>query len=83
VEGATVIPFPRKPVREVPLSKRAMAQYLGYSVRWLEIRTSEGLPSHKGPNGRREYLLSEVLAYLDDRRGVRLGIDTPTIRKED
>lgn len=55
-----VIPFPR---RDVIMDKRTLAQYLGRSTRWVELRTRDGMPSSL-LDGRRKYRLSEVEAWL-------------------
>lgn len=65
--------FPRsRIVREVGMSKRALAFEIGFSTRWIELRQKEdGLPIHRDANGRARYFLSEVRPWLDawlDRR---------------
>jgi predicted DNA-binding transcriptional regulator AlpA len=58
--------------REWPwLSKREIAQKLGRSVRWVELRTAEGLPSEL-IGIRRMYRESEVRNWLA-REEARVG----------
>lgn len=64
--SGSVIPFPRSVAREPWLSKRQIADYLGRSTRWVELRVREGLPS-KMIGGRRGFRLSEVEAWIDGR----------------
>jgi predicted DNA-binding transcriptional regulator AlpA len=66
IVGATVVPFRRVAVHEPWLSKRQIADYLGRSTRWVELRVREGLPS-KMIGGRRGFRLSEVEAWIDGR----------------
>jgi predicted DNA-binding transcriptional regulator AlpA len=63
---ASVVPFPGAALREPWLSKRQIADYLGRSTRWVELRVREGLPS-KMIGGRRGFKLSEVEAWIDRR----------------
>jgi predicted DNA-binding transcriptional regulator AlpA len=65
-QGASVVPFPRSALQEPWLSKRQIADYLGRSTRWVELRVREGLPS-KMIGGRRGFKLSEVEAWIDGR----------------
>lgn len=62
-----VIPFPRRSDWEPELSKRQLAQRLGYSTRWVELRVREGMPSTLKGNQRR-FLLSETEAWLAERK---------------
>jgi predicted DNA-binding transcriptional regulator AlpA len=64
--GASIIPFPSLAVREPWLTKRQIADYLGRSTRWVELRVREGMPS-KMIGGRRGFKLSEVEAWIDGR----------------
>lgn len=45
------------------LTKRQLSGYLGRSVRWVEARTQEGLPSRLLA-GRRQYRVSECETWL-------------------
>jgi predicted DNA-binding transcriptional regulator AlpA len=63
---ASIIPFPSLAVREPWLSKRQIADYLGRSTRWVELRVREGMPS-KMLGGRRGFKLSEVEAWIDEQ----------------
>lgn len=58
-----VIPFPRRTDWEPELSKRQLAQWFGFSTRWVELRVSEGMPSRLRGN-RRRFALSECEAWL-------------------
>lgn len=52
------------------LSKKQLAAHYGYSVRWVELRVVDGMPSHLR-GGHRKFLLSEVdpwLAEWSERR---------------
>ena len=62
-----VIPFPVRSGWEPELSKRQLAQLLGYSTRWIELRVREGMPSRLLGNQRR-FRLSEVENWLNTRR---------------
>lgn len=64
--GGSVVIFPRAAIREPWLSKRQIAEHLGRSTRWVELRVREGLPS-KMIGGRRGFRLSEVEAWIDGR----------------
>lgn len=63
-----VIAFPRRSSWEPELSKRQLAQTLGYSTRWVELRVREGMPSYQQTNGYRRFRLSEVEAWLAQGR---------------
>ena len=63
-----LIAFPRRSDWEPELSKRQLASRLGYSTRWVELRVREGMPSFQQSNGYRRFLLSEVEAWLAQRR---------------
>ena len=56
-----VIPFPKTWDR--PLSKRELAVRLGRSVRWVELRVAEGMPSSL-VNGRRVFVVGDVEDWL-------------------
>lgn len=58
-----VIPFPRRTDWEPELSKRQLAQRLGFSTRWVELRVREGMPSRIQGNQRR-FLFSECETWL-------------------
>ena len=63
IDMGTVIPFPRRTDWEPELSKRQLAQWFGFSTRWVELRVREGMPSRMQGN-RRRFLLSECEAWL-------------------
>jgi hypothetical protein len=50
------------------LSKRHLARALGYSTRWVELRTRDGMPSHLIGKAR-WYRLSDVQEWLNTREG--------------
>jgi hypothetical protein len=63
----TVVPFPTdRIVNEPLLTKRQIAAHFNYSVRWIELRMLEGMPSVK-LGGRRRFRLSEVAAWFNER----------------
>ena len=63
IDMGNVIPFPRRTDWEPELSKRQVAQWFGFSTRWVELRVREGMPSRLRGN-RRRFLLSECEAWL-------------------
>jgi excisionase family DNA binding protein len=63
--GATVIQFPAL-AAEPYLSKRQLADLLGFSVRWVDYKVREGMPSHRFGK-RRRFRLSEVERWLEGR----------------
>ena len=63
IDMGIVIPFPRRTDWEPELSKRQVAQWFGFSTRWVELRVREGMPSRMRGNQRR-FLLSECEAWL-------------------
>jgi hypothetical protein len=46
------------------LDKRALANHLGCGIRWIEMRTAEGMPSAIIA-GRRKFRASEVEEWLE------------------
>lgn len=48
------------------VSRKQLAQYYGFSLRWVSLRTAEGMPSQMFGN-RRRYLLSETNAWLAEQ----------------
>lgn len=50
-----------------PLTKKQVAQVLGRSERWIELRVAEGMPAATDPRGRRIFDLSEVRAWLHEK----------------
>lgn len=62
-----VIPFPRRTDWEPELSKKRLAEVLGYSPRWVEMRMRDGMPSRLKGNQRR-FVLSEVERWLNEWR---------------
>lgn len=56
-------PFPRRTDWEPELTKRQLAQRLGFSTRWVELRMRDGMPSRIQGNQRR-FLLSDCETWL-------------------
>jgi hypothetical protein len=48
------------------MSKRELAEHLGFSVRWVEYRIAEGLP-HRVFGGRIRVQPSAAMAWLETR----------------
>ncbi|UGS35503.1 helix-turn-helix transcriptional regulator [Capillimicrobium parvum] len=65
---ASSIAFPRRSDWEPELSKRQLADRLGYSTRWVELRVREGMPTSSIKGNQRRFLLSEVETWLAQRR---------------
>jgi predicted DNA-binding transcriptional regulator AlpA len=63
-----VIPFPRRSDWEPELSKKQLAARLGFSTRWVELRVREGMPTSSIKGNQRRFLVSEVEAWLAERR---------------
>lgn len=64
--AGVVIPFPREPW----ITKKQLAEYLGYSVRWVELRVREGMPRSQWPGAPR-FKISAVEAWLAAQGGAR------------
>jgi len=64
--SGVVIPFPARTAWEPELSKRQLAEVLGYSTRWVELRVREGMPSRMVGSQRR-FRLSDVESWLERR----------------
>lgn len=60
----------RSKVTELWLSKHELAQALGVSVRWLELRMAEGLP-HREIAGKRVFQLTACESWLRRRGHLR------------
>ena len=58
-----VVRLPRRPGAEPWLSKRQLADYFGFSSRWVELRLREGMPSEV-IGGRRRFRVSECEEWL-------------------
>ena len=66
-----------RPSQKVTLTKRQLANHLGRSERWIELRVREGLPSLEptGRDPRRRFVLDEVEAWLaKDRPADRIAV---------
>jgi excisionase family DNA binding protein len=62
-QQARVIQFPRRVMPERWLTKRELAEHLGYSTRWVEYRVREGMPNER--LGRRmRFRATDVEAWL-------------------
>ncbi len=57
--GATVIPFPREPW----VTKKQLANHLGYSVRWVELQVTKGMPCAPFP-GPMRFKISQAEGWL-------------------
>lgn len=55
--------LPLRPGREPWLSKRQLAEHLGFSERWVELKVRAGMP-HSRFGGRLRFQVSEVEAWL-------------------
>ena len=66
-----VIQFPTWATGTEPwLTKRQIADYLNYSVRWVELRVREGMPCQRF-GSRLRFRVSEVEAWLEHRERER------------
>lgn len=63
-----VIAFPRRTDWEPELSKRQLAERLGYSTRWVELRVNEGMPTSSIKGNQRRFLFSAVENWLAHER---------------
>ena len=63
---AEVIPLPVRRHTEPMLTKQQLALHYGFTTRWVELRTREGMPSTL-IGGRRRYRISEVETWLQSR----------------
>lgn len=66
-----VIQFPVKP--RAKLTKRRLAAHYGRSIRWVELRVAEGMPSTVDPDGRRMFDLGAADEWLANRRSQHAG----------
>jgi hypothetical protein len=64
--GAEVIAMPTRAHTEPWLNKRQIANHYGRSIRWVELRQREGLPSRM-IGGRCGFRLSAVNRWLKER----------------
>lgn len=53
----------RRPAAEPWLKKAQLAEHLGYSTRWIELRVKEGMPSEKW-GGERRFRITAVEDWL-------------------
>ena len=58
----TVIPFPT--TYEPLMSKRQLADYLGFSTRWVELRVHDGLPVATTIGNQKRFRLSQVEPWV-------------------
>ncbi len=65
-----VIPFPSRFMHEPWLSKKQIAAYFGYSVRWVEMMVREGMPCER-IGSRLRFRISDVEPWVQ-RRAQRL-----------
>ncbi len=64
--SAQVIAFPRRTDWEPEVSKRQLAERLGYSTRWVELRVREGMPSRM-VGAQRRFRASDVEQWLKEK----------------
>jgi excisionase family DNA binding protein len=68
--GARVFDFAlerqRRSGTEPWLSKRQIAEHVGFSVRWIELRVAEGMP-HRRMGNRLRFQRSTVEDWLEER----------------
>jgi predicted DNA-binding transcriptional regulator AlpA len=64
--SAQVYAFRHRARFEPWVTKAQVAEYLGRSTRWVELKARDGLPSQM-IGGRRAYRLSEVEAWIAER----------------
>lgn len=62
----SVVPLKAPPVQEPWLTKQQLAERLHVSVRWIDLRRTEGLPCSKWA-GVVRFRLSEVERWLEER----------------
>lgn len=67
-----LIQFPRRPVQEPWLTKRQLAQEIGFSTRWIEQQMRElnprPMPHGRDPNGYARFKLSAVKQWMEEER---------------
>lgn len=56
----------RRPELECWITTRELADYLGFSTKWVSRRVAEGMP-HTQMGGRLRFKASQVEAWLADR----------------
>jgi len=49
------------------MSKQQLAEYLGFSKRWVELKVREGMPCHRWGGKQLRFRASEVEAWLEER----------------
>ncbi len=64
--SAEIIPYPRRTDWEPEVSKRQLADRLGYTTRWVELRVREGMPSRM-VGAQRRFRASDVEHWLKER----------------
>jgi predicted DNA-binding transcriptional regulator AlpA len=63
----SVVPLAAPQTSELWLSKAQLAERLGYSARWVNLRMREGMPHHKWAGGQVRFRISEVEPWLAER----------------
>lgn len=56
-----------------PVTKKELAEILGKTVRWVEYRLAEGMPSSLDRRGRRIFSLSEARMWLRQHKREATG----------
>ena len=62
-----VVPFAVPRTSEPWLNKAQLANRLGYSARWVNLRMRDGMPHHKWTGGHVRFRASEVEGWLAER----------------
>lgn len=60
----TLIRMPLRPGAEPWLSKKQLADYFGYSTRWVELRVRDGMPAHR-MGGQLRFRVSEAEPWVE------------------
>ena len=63
----------RREVAQAWLTKREIAHYLGFSVRWVEKQMHLGMPSRR-MGGRARFRVADVEGWLSTQEGSRNGV---------
>lgn len=69
---AQIIPFPTR--FDPWIGKRDLAKRLGRSMRWVEMRVKEGMPSDRLANGRLRFKFNECMTWLDEHHPVKVAV---------
>lgn len=61
-----LVRLPLRPGAEPWVSKKQLAGHFGYSIRWVELRVREGMPSQM-IGGQRRFRISECESWVMER----------------